>query len=93
MVELRGHAPAAQLVTPRRAGRMPDLLRLCAFEGAQLRGETLPLDAQAGAGGKLGFDATRTPPEEQPVRDWPDPLKMSPQIRDLVNGRWQEYGL
>src|SRR5262245_11885146 len=29
-------------------GRMPDLLRLCAYEGAQQRGETLPLDAQAG---------------------------------------------
>jgi acyl-CoA reductase-like NAD-dependent aldehyde dehydrogenase len=35
--------------------RMPDLLRLCAFEGTQLRGETLPLDAQSGAKGKLGF--------------------------------------
>src|SRR5437868_2733640 len=29
--------------------RMPDLLRLSAFEGSQIRGETLPLDAQAGA--------------------------------------------
>jgi len=36
-------------------GRMPDLLRLCAFEGSQLRGETLPLDAQAATKGKLGF--------------------------------------
>jgi glyceraldehyde-3-phosphate dehydrogenase (NADP+) len=37
------------------AGRMPDLLRLCAFEGSQLRGEVLPLDAQSGAKGKLGL--------------------------------------
>jgi len=37
------------------AGRGADLLQLCAFEGAQLRGETLPVDAQAGAKGKLGF--------------------------------------
>ncbi len=37
------------------AGRLPDLLRLCAFEGTQIRGESLPLDAQAGATGKLGF--------------------------------------
>jgi len=38
------------------AGRAPDLLRLCAFEGSQqLRGETLPIDAQAGARGKLAF--------------------------------------
>jgi acyl-CoA reductase-like NAD-dependent aldehyde dehydrogenase len=36
-------------------GRMPDLLRLCAFEGAQLRGETLPLEAQSGVKGKLGM--------------------------------------
>ncbi len=36
-------------------GRMPELMRLCAFEGAQLRGETLPLDAQAGVRAKLGF--------------------------------------
>jgi len=37
------------------ASRMPDLLRLCAFEGSQMRGETLPIDAQAGARGKVAF--------------------------------------
>jgi glyceraldehyde-3-phosphate dehydrogenase (NADP+) len=37
------------------AGRIPDLLRLCAFEGTQLRGETLPVDAQSGTRGKLGM--------------------------------------
>jgi glyceraldehyde-3-phosphate dehydrogenase (NADP+) len=37
------------------AGRIPELLRLSAFEGSQLRGETLPVEAQAGAKGKLGF--------------------------------------
>ena len=37
------------------AGRMPDLLRLCAFEGAQLRGETLPLDAHVNTKGKIGL--------------------------------------
>lgn len=37
------------------ASRMPDLLRLCAFEGSQLRGETLPIDAQAGTRGKIGM--------------------------------------
>ncbi len=35
--------------------RMPALLRLCGFEGAQLRGETLPLDAQEGVEGRLGM--------------------------------------
>jgi acyl-CoA reductase-like NAD-dependent aldehyde dehydrogenase len=42
------------------ASRAPDLLRLCAFEGSQIRGETLPLDAQNGARGKIGF-TTRVP--------------------------------
>jgi glyceraldehyde-3-phosphate dehydrogenase (NADP+) len=42
------------------ASRMPDLLRLCAFEGSQLRGEVLPLDAQPGATGKVGL-ALRVP--------------------------------
>lgn len=37
------------------ASRMPDLLRLCAFEGSQLRGETLPIDAQSGTRGKIGL--------------------------------------
>ena len=37
------------------AVRCPDLLRLCAFEGAQLRGETLPLDAAANGAGKSGM--------------------------------------
>jgi glyceraldehyde-3-phosphate dehydrogenase (NADP+) len=37
------------------AGRVPDLLRLCAFEGSQMRGETLPIDAQSGARGKVGI--------------------------------------
>jgi acyl-CoA reductase-like NAD-dependent aldehyde dehydrogenase len=37
------------------ASRMADLLRLSAFEGAQVRGETLPLDAQSGTRGKLGL--------------------------------------
>ncbi len=37
------------------ATRSAELLRLSAFEGSQLRGETLPLDAQPGAVGKMGF--------------------------------------
>jgi glyceraldehyde-3-phosphate dehydrogenase (NADP+) len=36
-------------------GRVPDLLRLCAFEAGQLRGETLPLGAASNGAGKLGF--------------------------------------
>jgi acyl-CoA reductase-like NAD-dependent aldehyde dehydrogenase len=37
------------------ASRLADLLRLSAFEGSQIRGESLPLDAQAGASGKIGI--------------------------------------
>lgn len=37
------------------ASRTPDMLRLCAFEGSQLRGETLPLDSQGGVQSKFGF--------------------------------------
>lgn len=37
------------------ARRTPDLFRLAASEGARMHGETLPLDAAAGAEGKLGF--------------------------------------
>lgn len=37
------------------ASRIAELLRLCAFEGSQLRGEVLPLEAQAGAIGKIGL--------------------------------------
>jgi acyl-CoA reductase-like NAD-dependent aldehyde dehydrogenase len=37
------------------AARLGEMFRLASFEGTQIRGETLPLDAQAGAEGKLGF--------------------------------------
>jgi glyceraldehyde-3-phosphate dehydrogenase (NADP+) len=37
------------------AARLGEMFRLAAFEGTQIRGETLPLDAQAGGAGKLGF--------------------------------------
>lgn len=35
--------------------RSPELIRLAAYEGAQLRGEVLPLDAAANGAGKLGL--------------------------------------
>src|SRR5579864_81074 len=37
------------------AGRIADLLRLSTFEGTQIRGEYLPIEAQVGAKGKMGF--------------------------------------
>jgi acyl-CoA reductase-like NAD-dependent aldehyde dehydrogenase len=41
-------------------GRCPDLMRLSAFEGSQLRGEVLPLDAAFNGAGKIGM-AMRVP--------------------------------
>lgn len=44
-------------------------------------------------GGKMGIDATRKTREEGMGRDWPLEIEMTPDIRDLVNRRWKEYGL
>jgi 4-hydroxy-3-polyprenylbenzoate decarboxylase len=43
-------------------------------------------------GGKLGIDATAKWPEEG-ARPWPDEIEMSPEVRDLVDRRWEEYGI
>ena len=46
-----------------------------------------------GAGGKILIDATRKIAGEGVVRDWPRPMEMSDEVRRLVDGRWNEYGL
>jgi 4-hydroxy-3-polyprenylbenzoate decarboxylase len=46
-----------------------------------------------GAGGKIGIDATHKIPGEGVVRQWPELIKMSPEIVERVTGRWAEYGL
>ncbi len=46
-----------------------------------------------GGGGKLGVDATRKLPGEGQVRDWPDVMVMSDEVKQLVERRWAEYGL
>jgi len=43
-------------------------------------------------GGKLGIDATHKGPEEG-ARPWPPEIVMSEEIRALVDGRWDEYGV
>jgi len=43
-------------------------------------------------GGKMGIDATRKTREEGMMRDWPEEIKQSKEIIDLVNKRWHEYG-
>jgi 4-hydroxy-3-polyprenylbenzoate decarboxylase len=43
-------------------------------------------------GGKLGIDATAKWPEEG-ARPWPDEIEMAPEVRELVDRRWEEYGI
>ena len=44
-------------------------------------------------GSKMGIDATRKTREEGMMRDWPEELFMSEEIKRLVDSRWSEYGL
>lgn len=46
-----------------------------------------------GAGSKMGIDATRKIEGEGPVRQWPDEIEMSAEMRERVTRRWAEYGL
>src|SRR5512134_439758 len=43
-------------------------------------------------GGKLGIDATHKLPEEG-AREWPERIEMAPEVRDMVDRRWEEYGI
>ncbi|MFZ5908337.1 MAG: menaquinone biosynthesis decarboxylase [Nitrospirota bacterium] len=44
-------------------------------------------------GAKMGIDATKKWPEEGYQREWPDEIKMSDEIKRLVDQRWKEYGV
>jgi 4-hydroxy-3-polyprenylbenzoate decarboxylase len=46
-----------------------------------------------GAGAKIGIDATRKIAGEGIVREWPDELEMTDEIKALVERRWREYGI
>ena len=58
-----------------------------------------PLDAldhsspMARLGSKMGIDATKAWPEEGHLREWPAEIDMSKEIKDLVDERWQQYGI
>ncbi len=43
-------------------------------------------------GGKIGIDATAKGPLEG-TREWPPEIEMDTAIRELVDRRWEEYGL
>lgn len=44
-------------------------------------------------GSKMGIDATKKWASEGHNREWPEDIKMSREIVELVNKRWSEYGL
>jgi len=44
-------------------------------------------------GGKLGIDATAKGPEDGFERPWPNEIRMSEEIKRLVDGKWATYGL
>src|SRR5438876_3857128 len=43
-------------------------------------------------GGKIGIDATHKGPQEG-TREWPPEIQMTPEVKGLVDRRWQEYGI
>jgi 4-hydroxy-3-polyprenylbenzoate decarboxylase len=43
-------------------------------------------------GGKIGIDATAKTPAEG-AREWPEEIAMSEEVRELVDRRWEEYGI
>ncbi len=47
----------------------------------------------AGYGAKMGIDATKKWPAEGHPREWPADIEMSPEVKELVDRRWEEYGI
>jgi 4-hydroxy-3-polyprenylbenzoate decarboxylase len=43
-------------------------------------------------GGKIGIDATAKGPAEG-AREWPPEIEMTPEVRELVDRRWADYGI
>ncbi|MHB1420716.1 MAG: menaquinone biosynthesis decarboxylase [Bacillota bacterium] len=44
-------------------------------------------------GSKMGIDATKKWPGEGHLREWPDDIEMTQEIRELVNRKWSSYGV
>ena len=42
---------------------------------------------------RLGIDATKKIADEGYLRDWPNDIEMSDEIKKLVTKRWEEYGI
>ncbi len=44
-------------------------------------------------GSKMGIDGTKKGPMDGHSRPWPEEVTMSPEVKELVTRRWQEYGI
>ena len=44
-------------------------------------------------GSKVGIDATQKGPLEGRQREWPPDIIMSPEVKELVDRKWSEYGI
>ena len=44
-------------------------------------------------GSKMGIGATAKGPMDGRIREWPDDIVMSKEIQDLVDSKWDEYGI
>jgi 4-hydroxy-3-polyprenylbenzoate decarboxylase len=44
-------------------------------------------------GTKMGIDATRKWPSEGHLREWPEDILMNDAIQELVDGKWDKYGI
>ncbi len=49
--------------------------------------------SRSGLGSKIGIDATRKWKEEGFERTWPEEIKMSQEIKELVSKKWKDYGI
>ena len=47
----------------------------------------------ANYGSKMGIDATRKWPGEGFTREWPDVIRMSPEVKQRVDQLWKKAGL
>lgn len=47
----------------------------------------------SGYGGKMGIDATKKLPSEGFTREWPDEIRMTPEVVKKIDDLWSELGL
>ncbi|MCZ6788680.1 MAG: UbiD family decarboxylase, partial [Chloroflexi bacterium] len=48
---------------------------------------------QAKHGSKMGIDATAKGPMDGRSREWPPDIVMSDEVKTLVDGKWEQYGI